>query len=86
MKYGYIAFGKMKPESTVETVNEAMEKVKKVAEKHEIKIKMYGFPYGVSENFVAVYASDKGLDNYQNFSMEADLPYTDTRTHQLTTP
>ena len=76
MKYGYIAFGKMKPELTVKTV----------AEKHEIQIKMYGFPYGVSENFVAVYASDKGLDNYQNFSMEADLPYTDTRTHQLTTP
>lgn len=86
MKYGYIAFGKMKPDITIAGVNEAMEKVKKVAEKLEVKIKMYGFPYGTTENFVVVYASDKGLDNYQNFTMEADLPYTDTRTHQVTTP
>lgn len=86
MKYGYIAFGKMTSDITVETVNKAMEEVKKVAEKYEIKIKMYGFPYGVSENFVVVYASDRGLDNYQSFTMEADLPYTDTRTHQVTSP
>ena len=86
MKYGYIAFGKMKPDVSIDNVNKMMEEVKKVAEKHEVKVKMYGFPYGVSENFVAIYASDKGLDTYQAFAMVADLPYSDTRTHQVVSP
>ena len=89
MKFGYISFGKMKPDimgGGPESINKAMAEVIKVAEKHGVKIKTYGYPYGVSENFVVVYASDKGLDNYQSFFMEADLPYTDARTHQVIKP
>ena len=85
MTYGFIAFGKMNID-TMDKIKESMEEVKKVAEKHDVKLVIYGFPYGVSENFVAIYSSKKGLDNYQAFSMEADLPYSDTRTHQFTTP
>jgi hypothetical protein len=87
MKYGYIAFGKLKQDIfTGENINKAMDAVKKVAEKHEVKIKMYGYPYGVSENFVVVYASDKGLDDFQSFSSEANLQWTDVRTHQVLAP
>ncbi len=76
MKYGYIAFGKLKQDMfTGENINKAMDAVKKVAEKHKVKIKMYGYPYGVSENFVVVYASDKGLDDFQSFSSEARARY-----------
>lgn len=89
MKYGYIAFGKMKSEimgGGPESINKAMAEVIKVAEKHDVMVKTYGYPYGVSENFVVVYASDKGLDNYQSFFIEADLPYTDARIHQVIRP
>ncbi len=89
MKYGYIAFGKLKPDlmgGGPESINTAMDAVKKVAEKHEVKIKMYGYPYGVSENFVVVYASDKGIDDFQSFSSEANLQWTDVRTHQVIAP
>jgi hypothetical protein len=85
MKYGFIAFGKMKPEVTSGNVKKIMEEVSKVAEKYEVKVVMYGYPFGVSEDFSAIYSSDKGLDNYINFVVEADLPYTDTRTHQVRT-
>jgi len=89
MKYGYISFGKLKPDITVggpERINKAMAELIKVAEKHEMKVKTYGYPYGVSENFVVVYASEKGLDNFNSLLMEADLPYTDARTHQVISP
>ena len=83
MKYGFAAFGKMREGLTRENMIERMEEARKVAEKYEIKLHMYGFPFGTSENFYAMYSSDKGLDNYINFVVEAELPYTDTRTHQI---
>ncbi len=86
MKYGFIAYGNLKPELSkrpMNLVHVIMKDVEKVAKKHEIEVKMYGVPYGVSEDFVVVYESDKGLVNYYNFSLEADLPYTNTRTNQV---
>ena len=86
MKYGFIAYGNLKTEfskKTMKVVDVVMKEVEKVAKKHDIEVKMYGVPYGVSEDFVVVYESDKGLVNYYNFSLEADLPYTNTRTNQV---
>jgi hypothetical protein len=69
-----------KPLDEIHTV---MKDVEKIAKKHDIEIKMYGIPYGVSEDFVVVYESDKGLVNYYNFGLEAILPYTNIRTNQV---
>ncbi len=89
MKYGYISFGKLKPDimgGGPESINKAMAALIKIAEKHEMIVKTYGYPFGVSENFVVVYASEKGLDNFNSLLIEADLPYTDARTHQVIKP
>lgn len=86
MKHGFIVYGNLKPEfnqKPLDEIHQVMKEVKKVAEKHEIEIKMYGLPYGVSEDFVVVYESEKGFANYYNFGTEADLPYTNTRTNQV---
>lgn len=86
MRHGFIVYGNLKPEfnkKPLYEIHKVMDEVKKVAEKHEIEIKMYGLPYGVSEDFVVVYESEKGLVNYYNFGTEADLPYTNTRTNQV---
>lgn len=86
MKYGFIAYGNLKPEFTrrpLEEIHEIMRNVEKKAREHDIEIKMYGMPYGVSEDFVVVFESRKGLVNYYNFGVEADLPYTNTRTNQV---
>jgi hypothetical protein len=86
MKYGFIAYGNLKPEynkKPIKEIHQVMKTVQQVAQKHEIEIKMYGVPYGVSEDFVVVYESNKGLVNYYNFGTEANLPYTNTRTNQV---
>lgn len=86
MKYGFIAYGNLKPEynkKPIKKIHEVMKTVEKVAQEHDIEIKMYGVPYGVSEDFVVIYESDKGLVNYYNFGTEANLPYTNTRTNQV---
>lgn len=86
MKYGFIAYGNLKTEFTkqpMEEIHNVMKQVEIIAKKHEIEVKMYGVPYGVSEDFVVVYESEKGLVNYYNFGVEADLPYTNTRTNQV---
>jgi len=51
-----------------------------------LKVLMWGAPYGVSENNVVVYESEKGIENYFNFGQAVDLPYTDTRTTIVTLP
>ena len=88
MKHGFIAYGNLKPEfirKPLDEIHKVMKEVKKIAEKHQIEIKMYGLPYGVSEDFVVVYESEKGLVNYYNFGTEANLPYMNTRTNQVST-
>ena len=61
MKYGFIAYGNLKTEFSkkpMKVVDVVMKEVEKVAKKHDIEVKMYGVPYGVSEDFVVVYESD----------------------------
>jgi len=84
MKYGFIAYGKWKPALIGSTEEQA--RIKKEAEKHGLKVLMWGAPYGVSENNVVVYESEKGIENYFNFGQAVDLPYTDTRTTIVALP
>lgn len=86
MRYGFITYGNLRPEyqkKPFEEIHKMMQEVKKIADKYDIDVKMYGIPYGVSEDFVVVYESDKGLVNYYNFGLEANLPYANTRTNQV---
>lgn len=87
MKFGYIAYGKMNPEwlqASIEERKKEMDRVKEEAEKHGFKMMYWGHPYGVSENIVVVYKSEKTLDAY--FSMNIGVPYTDTRTNLVVIP
>jgi phage-related protein len=87
MKFGYIAYGKMKPEwlqASTEDRKKEMDRVKTEAEKHGFKMMYWGHPYGVSENIVVVYQSEKGLDAY--FNLNVNAPYGDTRTDLAVTP
>jgi cell fate regulator YaaT (PSP1 superfamily) len=87
MKYGYIAYGNMNPEllqASTEERKKEMDRVKEEAEKHGFKMKYWGHPYGVSENIVVVFKSEKGLDDY--FKMNINFPYTGTRTNLVIIP
>ena len=86
MKFGYIAYGKMNPElrGSPEDRKKEMDRVKTEAEKHGFEKKYWGHPYGVSENIVAVFKSEKTLDAY--FGMNIGLPFTDTRTNIIVIP
>ena len=89
MKYGFIVYGKWKPavmEGMPESVNKEQARIKKEAEKHGMKVLMWGAPYGVSENMVVIYESEKGVENYFNFGQAVDLPYTDSRTTIVALP
>ncbi len=64
MKYGYIQYGNMTPEMwklSAEERNRKMEEAKKDAEKKGFKMLMWGHPFGVSEEIVVIYESDKPL-------------------------
>ena len=87
MKYGYIAYGNMRPEflqASTEERKKEMDRVKADAEKHGFMMKYWGHPYGVSENIVVVFKSEKGLDDY--FKMNINLPYAGTRTNLVIIP
>ena len=86
MKYGYIVYGNLKPEwlPPTEDLKKEMERVKEEAEKHGFKMKYWGHPYGVSENIVVVYKSEKGLDTY--FNLRLNNPFTGSRTNLVTIP
>ena len=86
MKYGYIVYGNLNPKwlSTTEDLKKEMERVKEEAEKKGFKMKYWGHPYGVSENIVVVYKSEKGLDAY--FNLGLNNPFTGSRTNQVIIP
>ena len=85
MKFGYIVYGILKPEwGAGEALKKEMERVKEEAEKQGFKMKYWGHPYGVSENIVVVYKSEKGLDGY--FSLSVNNPFSGTRTNQVIIP
>ena len=87
MKFGYIAYGKMKPEfmqASAEERKKEMDRVKEEAYKHGFKMMYWGHPCGVTENIVVVYKSEKTLGAY--FNVNIALPYTDTRTNLIVIP
>jgi hypothetical protein len=85
MKYGYIVYGNMKPVwGPGEDLKKEMERVKEEAEKQGFTMMYWGHPFGVSENIVVVYKSEKGLGAY--FDMGITTPWTGARTHQVIIP
>lgn len=86
MKFGYITYGKIKPDLNLEELPKEFAKLKEEAAKHGFNQQFWGHPFGVSENFVIVYESENGVDKYTQFlvSMYGELPYTDPRTHIVT--
>jgi hypothetical protein len=86
MKYGYIVYGNLEPGWLTPTkdLKKEMERVKEEAEKKGFNMKYWGHPYGVSENIVVVYKSEKGLDAYSNLGI--NTPYTGARTDLVTIP
>ena len=86
MKYGYIVYGNLKPgwPENPEGLKEEMERVKAEAEKKGFTMKYWGHPFGVSEDIVIVYKSEKGLDEY--FGLSQDAPFTGTRTNLVIIP
>ncbi len=85
MKFGYIVYRNLKPEwGSGEDLGKEMERVKEDAEKHGFKMKYWGHPYGVSEEIVVVYKSEKGLDAY--FDWDKNYPFTGSRTNLVIIP
>ena len=85
MKYGYIIYGNLKPEwGPDEELKKEMERVKAEAEKKGFTMKYWGHPFGVSEDIVVVYKSEKGLDEY--FGLSQDAPFTGSRTNLVVIP
>ncbi len=85
MNYGYIVYGNMRPEwGPSADLKKEMERVKAEAGKRGFEMKYWGHPYGVSENIVVVYKSEKGLDAY--FSMGVAYLWTGARTRQVIIP
>ena len=86
MKYGYIEYGNLKPEwmPPTEGLKKEMARVKEDAEKKGFTMKYWGHPYGVTENIVVVYKSEKGLDEY--FGLGLNAPFTGSRTNLVTIP
>jgi hypothetical protein len=89
MKFGYISYGKSAPAFqalTPEERKKEFEKIGKEAEKLGLKMLIWGHPFGVSENIVCVFKSEKGLDAYFELLTTIDLPYTDSRTNMVAIP
>ncbi|MCW4035930.1 MAG: hypothetical protein NWE75_01935 [Candidatus Bathyarchaeota archaeon] len=89
MKFGYISYGKSTPAFqalTTEERKKEFEKIGKEAEKVGLKMLFWGHPFGVSENMVCVFKSEKGLDAFFEFLTTVDLPYTDSRTNMVAIP
>jgi hypothetical protein len=87
MMFGYIAYGTMTQELsqlTPEKRKKEMERVKEEAIKHGFDVIYWGHPYGLTENIVVVFKSEKTLDAYHNLNI--NLPLTDTRTNIIVIP
>lgn len=82
MHYGYISYAYMKPE--VMTDRDAMDKemarVKEHAEKHGFHMKYWGHPFGVAENIIVVFKSEKALGDFMKMNQATTLPYDGQRT------
>lgn len=89
LRHGFIAYGKAKPDlfrMSGEELAEEMERLAEKARRFDLTLHMWGFPYGVDDDLVVVYESEKGLENYMNYDIESELPYTNTRTTIVAIP
>ena len=60
---------------------EAAEEWKKIVEENDMKLLLWGSPFGVSEDTIFVY---KGTtENYLSLVTSGKQPYTDDRTHMV---
>ena len=86
-----MVFGKMKAdiyqltESTAEEMNKASKKLKEMAEKHGLKVLLWGHPLGMYDELVVVFDVGESIDSYLKFVEEniATLPFTNMRTHPI---
>ena len=82
MKYGYVSYAYMKTD--VMTDRDAMDKemarVKEHAENHGFHMKYWGHPFGVAENIMVVFKSEKALGEFMAMNQATDLPYNGQRT------
>ena len=89
LRHGFIAYGKAKPDLFMMSGEDLAEEMRRLAEKAErfdLALHMWGFHYGVDDDLVVVYESEKGLENYMNYEIETELPYTNTRTTIVAIP
>jgi hypothetical protein len=80
VKWRYaITYGKMKPGLTLQQIEKEMEKYKTDVEKTGVKVVLWGHPFGVSENIMAVFDVGGKMDEYIKV-VGLSPPYTDSRT------
>ena len=78
----YLFGSKSKGLDTSEKITPAFKKLTDVAEKHGLKVLLWGSPFGVSETSIVVYDFGGRMESYVSFlqSVGDALPYTDSRT------
>jgi len=95
VKVKYVmVFGKIKAdlyratESTIDEMNKAYRKLGETAEKHGLKLLLWGFPLGMYDESVVVFDVGGSMDNYLRFFEKnfAILPFTNIRTHPIVMP
>ncbi len=89
LRHGFIAYDKAKPDlfrMSSEELVEEMERLSEKAERFHLTLHMWGFPSGVDDDLVVVYESEKWLENYMNYEIGSELPYTNTRTTIVAIP
>jgi hypothetical protein len=82
MKYAYICYANLNPEwfEKMDELPAEMDRYKEHAEKHGFQMKYWGHPYGISENIVSVFKSEKELGEWQKMNQAFTAPYTGSRT------
>ena len=83
MKYVYITFGQPTPEGMELYRSGKMPEIAKNArekgKKKGFTLEFFGSPYGTTEGMVAIWKSDKHLDE---FNVNSGFPWHETRTVQ----
>jgi hypothetical protein len=82
MNYGYMVYGNMKPEwiSKMSELGPEMDSLKEHAKSHGFHMKYWGHHFGVSENIIVVFKSEKDLGGLMKMNQATTLPYDGART------